>query len=113
MATIHCFLREKHGDLENPTDAILYGPSTQNKIERWWRDLLERMEMFFKDQLKSLVESGEYDSSDQIDRYDMLILLYLHMYVCLCDFVCVNGFLKWPFWWQDFIEINQILIRVV
>lgn len=51
MATIHCFLRGKHGDLENPTDVVLYGPSTQNKIERWWRDLHERMERFFKDQL--------------------------------------------------------------
>ena len=42
MATIHCFLREKQGDLENPTDAVLYGPSTQNDIERWWRDLHAR-----------------------------------------------------------------------
>ena len=74
MATIHCFLREKHGDLVNPTDAVLYGPSTQNKIERWWRDLHERMERFFKDQLKSLVESGEYDSSDKIDRHEILIV---------------------------------------
>ena len=23
MATIHCFLREKQGDLENPIDAVL------------------------------------------------------------------------------------------
>lgn len=66
MATIHCFLR---GDLHNALDAIIYGPSTQNKIERWWRDLLERMERFFKEQLKCLVESGDYDSSDQNDRY--------------------------------------------
>lgn len=69
MATIHCFLREKQGDLEKSTDAVLYGPSTQNKIERWWRELLERMERYFKDQLKSLVECGEYDASDQTDRY--------------------------------------------
>jgi len=54
-------------------EAVLYGPSTQNKIERWWRELLERMERFFKDQLKALVESGDYDSSDQIDRYSMLL----------------------------------------
>lgn len=86
MATVHCFLREKHGDLENATDAVLYGPSTQNKIERWWRELLERMERFFKDQLKSLVESGEYDSSDHIDRYDIHVYLY--------DSVSVKWFLK-------------------
>ena len=52
MATIHCFLRERNCDLDNPLDAILYGPSTQNKIERWWRELHERMERFFKEQLK-------------------------------------------------------------
>ena len=27
------------------------------------------MERYFKDQLKSLVERGEYDASDQTDRY--------------------------------------------
>ncbi|XP_046855091.1 uncharacterized protein LOC124448125 [Xenia sp. Carnegie-2017] len=73
MATIHCFLR---GDLHNALDAIIYGPSTQNKIERWWRDLLERMERFFKEQLKCLVESGDYDSSDQNDR-DLLAYVYI------------------------------------
>ena len=57
----------KHGDWDDPLDAILYGPSTQNKIERWWRELLERMERFFKEQLTFLVESGDYDSSDQND----------------------------------------------
>ena len=38
MSTIHCFLRAKHGDLEDATESVLYGPSTQNKIERWWRE---------------------------------------------------------------------------
>ena len=33
MATIHCFLRSKQGDLDDSTDSVLYGPSTQNKIE--------------------------------------------------------------------------------
>ena len=78
MTTIHCFLREKNGDLDDPLDAILYGPSTQNKIERWWRELLERMESFFKEQLTFLVESGDYDSSDQNDRYDNCISYILH-----------------------------------
>ena len=68
MTAIHCYLRDKTGDLDDATDSVLYGPSTQNKIERWWRDLLERMERFFKDQLKLLVESGDYESSSQTDR---------------------------------------------
>ena len=33
MATKHCSLRDKHGDLQNATDSVLYGPSTDNKIE--------------------------------------------------------------------------------
>ena len=75
MATMHCCLRENYGDLEDPTESVLYGPSTQNKIERWWRDLLERMERFFKDQLSSLIEDGEYDSTDEKDRCEMLIFI--------------------------------------
>ena len=75
MATMHCCLRENYGDLEDLTESVLYGPSTQNKIERWWRDLLERMERFFKDQLSSLIEDGEYDSTDEKDRCEMLIFI--------------------------------------
>jgi len=59
MSTMHCFLRTKHGDLEDATKSVLYGPSTQNKIERWWRELLDRMERFFKKQLSTLVEDGD------------------------------------------------------
>ena len=69
IATMHCFLRDKYGYLDDATESVLYGPSTQNKIERWWRELLERMERFFKQQLFLLVENGEYDPSDETDRY--------------------------------------------
>jgi hypothetical protein len=89
MATIHCFLRERNGDLDNPLDAILYGPSTQNKIERWWRELHERMERFFKEQLKSLVESGDYDSSDQNDRYDNC-MHFMHSSVGIAQFILLK-----------------------
>lgn len=68
MATIQCFLRSKQGDLDDSTDSVLYGPSTQNKIERWWRELHDRMEKYFKSQLTSLAEGGHYDSSDQTGR---------------------------------------------
>lgn len=69
MATIHSYLRSKRSDLEDPTASILYGPSTQNRIERWWWELLERMERFFKAQFSNLVEDRDYDPSDDIDRY--------------------------------------------
>ena len=42
MATIHVFLLNRHGIMDDPTDSIIYGPSTSNKIERWWRELHER-----------------------------------------------------------------------
>ena len=67
MATIHCYLRAQHGDLEDATESVLYGPSTENKIERWWRELLERMEAYFKSQLSTLLE-------DEIERYIKIIL---------------------------------------
>ena len=68
MATIHCFLRSKQGDLDDPTACVLHGPSTQNKIERWWRELHQRMEKYFKCQLRSFVEGGHYDPGDQTER---------------------------------------------
>lgn len=68
MATIHCFLRDKAGDLDKVEESVIYGPSTENKIERWWRELLERLERFYKQQLNNLLESGSYDPTDEDDR---------------------------------------------
>jgi len=34
MATIHIYLRSKQGDLEDGTESVPYGTSTQNKMER-------------------------------------------------------------------------------
>ena len=33
MGTMHAFLRSKHGDLEDPTDSVRYGPSTSNQVK--------------------------------------------------------------------------------
>ena len=32
MATMQCFLRQNHGDLDNPIDSVIYGPSTSNQV---------------------------------------------------------------------------------
>ena len=32
MATIHCYLRNGHNDVENPENTVLYGSSTSNKV---------------------------------------------------------------------------------
>lgn len=68
LATMHAYLRNQQGDLEDASDSVMYGPSTQNKIERWWRELLERMERYFKRQLDSLVQDGQYDRDDASHR---------------------------------------------
>ena len=56
MATIHVFLLNRHGIMDDPTDSIIYGRSTSSKIERWWRELHERLEKFFKEQLTALLK---------------------------------------------------------
>ncbi|XP_020908948.1 uncharacterized protein LOC110246907 [Exaiptasia diaphana] len=76
MATMQMFLCDKYNVLEDPNDSVLYGPSTQNKIERWWRELLERLERFFKQQLKNLAEDGDYDSTSMTDR-NLLAYVYI------------------------------------
>lgn len=67
MATIHSYLRAQCGDVGDGTECVFCGPSKQNKIETWWKELLERMERFFKIQLGTLVEDGDYDVSDDND----------------------------------------------
>eukprot|EP00795_Rhopilema_esculentum_P000908 gene908-10664_t len=74
FATIHSFLREKHSDC--PEDTVSYGPSTSNKIERWWRELHLRMEKYFKRQLLILLEEGLYDPNNSKDR-DLLAYVYV------------------------------------
>ena len=61
LAAIHAFLRGKIGDMEDATDSVVYGPSTSNKIERWWRDLHEKMEMYVKTHLSELLQRRCYD----------------------------------------------------
>ena len=41
---------------------------SSTQIERWWRELHNRLEMFFKRQLMMLLERGHYDPNNQTDR---------------------------------------------
>ena len=67
LATIHVFLLNKHGLMDDPTDSIIYSSSTSNKIERWWCDLHEGLEAFFKEQLTVLLRR-ERDPLNSTDR---------------------------------------------
>eukprot|EP00794_Sanderia_malayensis_P001869 gene1869-2111_t len=66
MATIHAFLMSELG-IEDPVASVVYGPSTSNQIERWWRELHERLELYFREQLQYLKENMFYNS--QIELY--------------------------------------------
>jgi hypothetical protein len=68
MATVHAYLVNKAGIMDDAVDSVIYGPSTTNKIERWWRDLHERLEKYLKEQLTQLLKGREYDPYCQLDQ---------------------------------------------
>ncbi|XP_028404817.1 uncharacterized protein LOC114527386 [Dendronephthya gigantea] len=79
MATIHAFLMQYN--LEEVEDVsagetVHYGPSTNNKIERWWRELHHRLEKYFKRQLLMLLEEGHYEPDNQRYR-DLLAFVFI------------------------------------
>ncbi|XP_028408204.1 uncharacterized protein LOC114530783 [Dendronephthya gigantea] len=74
MATMHAFLRRNHGD-EDACDTVLYGPSTSNQIERWWKELHERLEKYFKVHLLVLKNDGHYNPENDTHRMLLAILM--------------------------------------
>ena len=83
MATIHVYLLNKHEVMHDPTYAIIYGPSTSNKIETWWRELHERLEKFFKEQLTMLLRGRKYDPHSALDR--LLAYVFIPVVQRECD----------------------------
>ena len=53
---------------DDPTEPVASGPSTTNKIERWWWDLYVRLEKYFKEQLMELLDTKEYNPHKDTDR---------------------------------------------
>ena len=68
MATMHSYLLSQHFGIEDSENCVIYGPSTENRIERWWKELLERLERFFKDQLSTVLEEGDYERDNPTHR---------------------------------------------
>ena len=83
LATIHVFLLNKHGLMDDPTDSIIYSSSTSNKIERWWCDLHEGLEAFFKEQLTVLLRR-ERDPLNSTDR-QLLAYVFIPIVQRECD----------------------------
>ena len=44
--------------------------SLSQRIEKWWRELHERLEKYFKVQLQTLKDCENYDPSSDSDRID-------------------------------------------
>lgn len=84
MATIQAYLMNQFGIMDDPLHSVIYGPSTTNKIERWWRDLHERLEKYFKAQLNALLRGREYDPHDLTNR-QLLAYVYLPIVQRECD----------------------------
>ena len=84
MTIMHTFLVSDTDLFYDPTDSIVYGPSTTNKIERLWRDLHKRLEKYFKVQLKSLLGSREYDAHNEMDR-KMSVYAFIRVVQRECD----------------------------
>eukprot|EP00794_Sanderia_malayensis_P012459 gene12459-13747_t len=59
--------KNQHGDTD-ALDTVIYGKSTSDQIERWWRELHERLEKYYKVHLAFLKDQGHYDPDMDIDR---------------------------------------------
>ena len=68
MATTHSYLLHQHFGVEDAKNCVIYVPSTENKIEKWWKELLERLERFFKEQLSTLLEEGDHERDNPTHR---------------------------------------------
>ena len=78
LAAIHAFLCDNRDDVDDSTDLVIYmAPAITNKIERW-RDLHERMEVYFKQQLSELLQTGSCDPNSVTNRR---ILAYIFIRV--------------------------------
>ena len=84
LGAIHAFLHDNIGDLDDSTNSVIYGPSTTNKIEHQWRDLHERMETYFKQQLSELLQTGSYDPNSVTDRR-ILAYIFIPVVQRKCD----------------------------
>ena len=89
MATIHAFLISQLGLFDDPIDSLMYGPSTSNKIERFWRDLHHRMETFFKEQLRQLLDDTSYDPHN-LQHRKTLAYVYIPIIQRECDIFVEN-----------------------
>ena len=61
MFSINASLSDRLSFFDELLDSIIYSLLTSNKIKRFWRDLYYILEMYFKEQLRTLLERNEYN----------------------------------------------------
>ena len=54
-AIMHTILRSGHCNLQDPSENVIYGKSASNQIERWWTELHDFFEKYFKKQLMHIL----------------------------------------------------------
>ena len=77
--------------MNDPTDSVICGPSAINKIERRRRDVHERLEKLFKQQLTVLLQRRQYNPYFSHDRQ---LLAYVNVPIVqreCSNFVIVTG----------------------
>lgn len=69
------------------------------QIDRWWRELHNRLERYFKGQLMMLLERGHYDPSNHTDRniYSQFLCLSQNSNCCGCYVLkgCLSEMMCW------------------
>eukprot|EP00794_Sanderia_malayensis_P013100 gene13100-14441_t len=91
----------------DPADSVIYGPSTSNQIERWWRELPEKLELYFKDHLQWLKDQEHFDPIDERHRFKLIFCLFLQAMLVkeedLAEVAAHSGVLNTPI---DFLELD-------
>ena len=69
LAAIQCYFRREHTDEFAGDKAQIYGSSHSNqRIEAWWSCLRRNLSSFIINLFTDLVESGEYNSDDKLEK---------------------------------------------
>ena len=77
MTTMHTYLSslQPGASDDEACQRVLFGPSTSNQIERWWKELHERLEKFYKKDLNWLKTQLKYDPDNEDDRQMLAFIL--------------------------------------
>ena len=70
MTAIHAYIHHlsQNISLDEASDTVIFGTSTANQIERWWKELHEKLENFYKPILERLLREMRYLPTNDTDR---------------------------------------------